>query len=51
LCPRLSAKGAFFKPAWGIAPGNADISNLLALKARFIAVVEIMKSDEEHPAP
>jgi len=57
-CPRasplrrgylFSAKGAPSLAAWGNAPGHPDISNLSALKARFIAVVDNMKSDEEHP--
>lgn len=44
----LSAKGAPSSAAWGNAPGHAAISNPSALKARFIEVVDNMKSDEEH---
>jgi hypothetical protein len=44
----FSANGAFSSAAWGNAPGHPDISNPSALKARLIAVVDHMKSDEEH---
>jgi hypothetical protein len=57
LSPRLgrhrylfSAKGAPSLAAWGTALGRPDISNPPALKARLIAVVDNMKSDEKHPA-